>query len=122
MANQLNRKQRTQKRHYRSRRRLEGTTERPRLAVFRSTKHIYVQLIDDSTGSTITSASSVDKALKGDLSHGGDLTAAGKVGTLIAERAQKAGVKNVVFDRGGNIYHGRVAALAESAREAGLEF
>ena len=95
---------------------------RPRLSVFRSGKHIYAQIIDDSKGVTVAAASSIDKDLKGKLSKGGDLAAAGEVGKLVAQRALKAGVKEVVFDRGGYIYHGRVKALAESAREGGLSF
>ena len=95
---------------------------RARLSVFRSSKHIYAQVIDDGTGKTVASASSLDKDLKGGLPKGGDLAAAQAVGKLIAERATKAGVKDVVFDRGGYLYHGRVKALAEAAREGGLNF
>jgi large subunit ribosomal protein L18 len=95
---------------------------RARLSVFRSSKHIYAQVIDDSAGKTMAAASSLDKDLKGSLAKGSDLAAAGAVGKLLAERAIKAGVKDVVFDRGGYIYHGRVKALAEAAREAGLNF
>jgi large subunit ribosomal protein L18 len=95
-----------------------GTTERPRLAVYRSLKHIYVQLIDDTAGKTLASASSEEKGFAGS----GNIDGAKKVGAAIAERAKSAGVSSVVFDRGGFKYHGRVAALADSAREAGLEF
>jgi large subunit ribosomal protein L18 len=95
---------------------------RARLSVFRSSKHIYAQVIDDSAGKTVAAASTLDKDLKGALPKGSDLKAAEAVGKLVAERALKAGVKDVVFDRGGYIYHGRVKALAEAAREAGLNF
>jgi large subunit ribosomal protein L18 len=95
---------------------------RPRLSVFRSSKHIYAQVIDDSAGRTLAAASTLDKELKADVKKGGDLAAAGAVGKLLAERAVKAGVKDVIFDRGGYLYHGRVKALADAAREAGLNF
>jgi large subunit ribosomal protein L18 len=95
---------------------------RARLSVFRSSKHIYAQVIDDGAGKTMASASSLDKDLKGSLAKGSDLAAAEAVGRLVAERAIEAGVKDVVFDRGGYIYHGRVKALADAAREAGLNF
>ena len=98
------------------------SNDRPRLSVFRSSKHIYAQVIDDSQGRTLAAASSVDKALKGKLAKGTDKAAAAEVGKLIAERASAAGVKEVVFDRGGYLYHGRVKALAEAAREGGLSF
>ena len=99
-----------------------GTTERPRLSVFRSDKHIYAQVIDDLAGRTLASASSTASEVRGDLANGGNVTAAKKVGTAIAERAKAAGVKAVAFDRGGRMYHGRVKALADAAREAGLQF
>jgi large subunit ribosomal protein L18 len=111
-----------QRRHYRLRRRVTGTTARPRLAVFRSLKHIYAQIIDDADGRTLAAASTMDTGLKGQLKTGGDLGAAKAVGKLIAERAKEKGVTQVVFDRGGFAYHGRVASLADAAREAGLEF
>jgi large subunit ribosomal protein L18 len=95
---------------------------RARLSVFRSSKHIYAQVIDDRDGKTVAAASSLDKDLKGALPKGSDLAAAQAVGKLIAERAVKAGVKDVVFDRGGYLYHGRVKALADGAREGGLSF
>ena len=95
---------------------------RPRLSVFRSSKHIYAQVIDDRAGKTVAAASTLDKGLKGSLPKGSDLAAATAVGKLLAERALAAGVKDVVFDRGGYLYHGRVKALAEAAREAGLHF
>lgn len=107
----------------RSRQRLrEKGHGRPRLSVFRSGKHIYAQVIDDAANRTVAAASSVDKALKGKLKTGADVTAAGEVGKLIAERATAAGVARVVFDRGGYKFHGRVKALADAAREAGLSF
>jgi large subunit ribosomal protein L18 len=105
--------------HKRIRRKLAGTTERPRLAVFRSVAHIYAQVIDDSQGNTLVSASSVDKGAR---TKGGNVAAAKTIGKLVAERAKEKGIKQVVFDRGGYHYHGRVKALADAAREAGLEF
>jgi len=103
--------------------RVRGHKERPRLAVFKSGRHIYAQIIDDGSGSTLAHASSLDPGLKKESGgKGTNRDAAGKVGGLVAERAQKAGVKKVVFDRGGYRYHGRVKALAEGARAAGLEF
>jgi large subunit ribosomal protein L18 len=105
--------------HQRIRRKLSGTKERPRLAVFRSVAHIYAQVIDDVEGRTLASASSVDKAGK---TKGGNVAAAKAIGKLVAERAKEKGVKQVVFDRGGYQYHGRIKALADAAREAGLEF
>ncbi len=122
MIKKVNRKEASAKRHRRIRVALSGTTERPRLAVYRSTKHIYAQIIDDVKGVTIASAGSVEEALKAKLSHGGNIEASKEIGKLVAERAKKAGVSQVVFDRGGNLYHGRIAALADAAREAGLEF
>ena len=95
---------------------------RPRLSVYRSSKQIYAQVIDDATGNTVASASTIEKDLKGSLKTGADVSAAAAVGKLVAERATKAGVTKVVFDRGGYIYHGRVKALADAAREGGLEF
>jgi len=105
--------------HKRIRRKLAGSTERPRLAVFRSVAHIYAQVIDDTQGKTLVSASSVDK---GGKTNGGNVAAAKAIGKLVAERAKEKGIKSVVFDRGGYLYHGRVKALAEAARAAGLEF
>ena len=107
------------KRHNRVRGKISGTPERPRLCVFRSENHIYAQVIDDVAGNTLVSASSVEKGFEG---LGSNCEAAKKVGTAVAERALKKGIEEVVFDRGGYIYHGRVAALAEAAREAGLSF
>jgi large subunit ribosomal protein L18 len=108
-------------RHFRVRKKIKGTTERPRLNVFRSSKHIYAQIIDDTKGITLAAASTLDKEL-GEIKNGGNVEAAKKVGALIAKRAQEKGIKNVVFDRGGYLYHGRVQALADAAREAGLDF
>lgn len=122
MIKSQNRKTKVQKRHQTIRVKLSGTSEAPRLAVYRSTKHIYAQVIDDVKGVTLASASSVDKDLKAKLGHGGNIEAAQKVGEAVAKKALKAGVKDVVFDRGGFLYHGRVAALADAAREAGLNF
>jgi large subunit ribosomal protein L18 len=105
--------------HERIRRKLSGTEQRPRLAVFRSVAHIYVQVIDDTKGVTLVSASSVDKTAN---AKGGNVAGAKTIGTLVAERAKEKGIKSVVFDRGGYQYHGRVKALADAARAAGLEF
>ncbi len=110
------------KRHLRVRKKINGTTQRPRLSVFRSSKHIYAQLIDDVLGVTVASASTLDKELAGQVSNGGNIEAARKVGELIANRAKAKGVEQIVFDRGGYLYHGRIQALADAAREAGLEF
>lgn len=96
--------------------------DRPRLSVFRSGKNIYAQVIDDASSKTLASASSIDKNLRGDLKNGGDIAAAEVVGKTVAERAKAAGIEEVVFDRGGYLYHGRVKALAEAAREGGLKF
>ncbi len=104
--------------HSRIRKKVRGSAERPRLAVFRSVNHIYAQLIDDSSGKTLATASTTEKDLGGKT--GGNVEAARSVGKAIAERAQKAGVSNVVFDRGGYVYHGRVKALLDATREAGL--
>ena len=108
--------------HKRIRRKLSGTAARPRLAVFRSEAHIYAQVIDDVAGSTVVSASTIDKGAKGGHPKGGNVAAAKAIGKLVAERAKEKGIKSVVFDRGGYQYHGRVKALADAAREAGLEF
>lgn len=107
------------KRHRRVRKNISGTAERPRLNVFRSLNNIYAQIIDDTKGVTLVAASSLDKDFEG---YGGNVEAAKTVGKMVAEKAVKAGIKQVVFDRGGYVYHGRVAALAEGAREGGLEF
>lgn len=107
------------KRHGRVRGKISGTAERPRLSVFRSENHIYAQIIDDVAGNTLVSASTVEKSFEG---NGSNIEAAKKIGATVAERALAKGIENVVFDRGGYIFHGRVAALAEGAREAGLKF
>jgi len=109
------------RRHVRVRKRVTGTPERPRLAVFRSNAHICAQVIDDTTGRTLAAAATVEKDIKS-AGGTGNKPAASTVGRLVAERARAAGVSRVVFDRGGFLYHGRVAALADAAREAGLEF
>ena len=109
------------RRHFRVRKKVAGTAERPRLAVFRSNKHISAQVIDDRSGRTLAAASTVEKSLR-DAGGTGNRSAAASVGRLVAERARAAGVTSVVFDRGGFQYHGRVAAVADAAREAGLEF
>jgi large subunit ribosomal protein L18 len=117
------RKQSLTRRSDRVRRQLKAVANgRPRLSVHRSSKNIYVQVIDDAAGVTLASASTLDAGLRGDLKTGADVSAAAAVGKLIAERASKAGVKEVVFDRGAFIYHGRIKALAEAAREGGLSF
>jgi len=108
------------KKHYRMRRKISGTAQCPRLAVFRSARHIYAQIIDDTQGVTLTSAGTQDPSLKG--VYGGNKAAAAMVGSLIAEKAKAAGITSVVFDRGGLLYHGRIAALADAAREGGLKF
>ena len=110
------------KKHMRVRNRLAGTTERPRLAVFRSNNHMYAQIIDDTVGKTLVAASTLEKDVKAELKKTNDVEAAAYLGTVIAKRAVEKGIKEVVFDRGGYIYQGKVAALAEAAREAGLEF
>ena len=107
--------------HTRIREKMSGTAERPRLNVYRSLNHIYTQLIDDLNGVTLASASSFGKKTE-DKPYGGNIAAAIEVGKLIAQRAQEKGIKKVVFDRGGYLYHGRIKALADAAREAGLEF
>lgn len=117
-----NRKKDTAKRHYRLRRKLHGTKERPRLSVYRSGRHIYAQLIDDEAKITLASAGTLDKLIKDNISSGANIKAAEEVGKLISAKAKEIGVECVIFDRGGNLYHGRVAALANAAREGGLLF
>ncbi len=114
--------QRLQRRKWRVRKSVFGTAERPRLSVFRSDKHITCQIINDFEGKTLVSATSIDKEVRGDLANGGNIAAAKTIGKAIAERAKAAGITQVAFDRGGRLYHGRVKALAEAAREAGLKF
>lgn len=111
-----------QKRHLRIRKTVNGTPERPRLNVYRSLNHIYAQIIDDKAGRTLVSASTLDKELKGKLGETGNKEAAKAVGKLVAEKALAKGIEEVIFDRGGYIYHGRVKELAEGAREGGLKF
>jgi large subunit ribosomal protein L18 len=120
MLSKKNRKEIARKRHYRLRRRLAGTSERPRLSVYRSGKHIYAQVIDDQLSVTVAAASTQDKELRSE--SGANVEAARRVGELVAKRALEAGITTVVFDRGGFLYHGRIASLAEAAREAGLAF
>jgi len=125
MLSKTSKDQTRQKVHTRIRKKLAGTTERPRLNVYRSVNHIYAQVIDDAEGKTLVSATSVEKGngVKGDKRPtGGNVSSAKEVGKLIAERAKEKGIKKVVFDRGGYLYHGRIKALADAAREAGLEF
>lgn len=110
------------RRHHRVRLRVYGTPDRPRMNVFRSNAHLYAQVIDDTTGKTLVSASTLDKEIKGKLKSGANLAAAVAVGRLVAERALKANLKEVVFDRGGYRFHGRIKALAEASREKGLKF
>ena len=119
MIKLTNRKEQTKVRHLRVRKKISGTTETPRLAVFRSIKHIYAQIIDDTTGKTLASASSKVKDFK--LKHGGNIEAAKLVGAELGKKAVKAGVKQVVFDRGGFLFHGRVKALADAVVEAGIK-
>ena len=110
------------KKHSRMRNRFSGTAERPRLSVFRSNNHMYAQVIDDTAGNTLVSASTLEKDVKAELEKTNNVEAAAYLGTVIAKRALEKGIKTVVFDRGGFIYQGKVAALADAAREAGLEF
>ena len=110
------------KKHNRMRNRFSGTAERPRLSVFRSNNHMYAQIIDDTVGNTLVSASTLEKDVKAEIEKTNNVEAAAYLGTVIAKRALEKGIKTVVFDRGGFIYQGRVAALADAAREAGLEF
>ncbi|MCM1143243.1 MAG: 50S ribosomal protein L18 [Blautia sp.] len=110
------------KKHRRMRNHLSGTSERPRLAVFRSNNHMYAQIIDDTVGNTLVAASTLEKDVKAELEKTNNVDAAAYLGTVIAKRAIEKGIKTVVFDRGGFIYQGKIAALADAAREAGLEF
>ena len=119
MVSKIDKKAQRRKRHVRVRSKISGTPERPRLCVFRSNANIYAQVIDDVNGVTLASASTLDKEFEG---AAGNCEAAKKVGAMVAQRAKEKGISVVVFDRGGCIYHGRVAALAEGAREGGLEF
>jgi large subunit ribosomal protein L18 len=122
MSQKISRNEIRKRKHIRVRNKISGTGDRPRLCVFRSLLHIYAQVIDDTTGNTLASASTLDKEVKEQNITNGNIKGAAAVGKLIAARALDKGIANVVFDRGGYIYHGRVAALAEAAREAGLKF
>ena len=122
MINKVSRAQVRQKKHRRMRNHIAGTAERPRLAVFRSNNHMYAQIIDDTVGRTLVSASTTQKEIKAELENTDDVKAAAYLGTVIGKRAVEAGIKEVVFDRGGFSYQGKIQALADAAREAGLEF
>ncbi|MCR2043515.1 50S ribosomal protein L18 [Anaerosalibacter massiliensis] len=122
MLKQRNKNEERKKRHMRTRQKLTGTPERPRLNVYRSLEHIYAQVIDDTVGNTIVSASTLDKEIKEKVDNTSNKEAAKLVGELVAKRAQEKGISQVIFDRGGHIYHGRIKELADSAREAGLKF
>lgn len=122
MINKPNSREVRLRKHSRVRKKISGTSERPRLCVFRSLKNIYAQVIDDTTGNTLIAASTIDPAIKGKVEFGGNKDAAKEVGKLVAQKALEKGIKSVVFDRGGYIYHGRIKELADAARESGLEF
>jgi large subunit ribosomal protein L18 len=122
MISALDRARERKRIHSRIRRKMRGDASRPRLCVFRSLKHIYAQVIDDMQGTTLVAAASTEKDVSGDLKSAGNLQSAKVVGKVIAERARAKGIEAVVFDRGGYLYHGRIKALAEAAREAGLKF
>jgi large subunit ribosomal protein L18 len=122
MIKKPTRKSTRQKRHYKIRKKISGTPESPRLCVFRSNKHIYAQIIDDLAGNTLVAASTKEASVAGELKSTSNIEAAKAVGTAVAKKAITNGISNVVFDRGGYIYHGKVKALADSAREAGLQF
>ena len=122
MVKKISRAKIRQKKHRRIRHRLSGTTQAPRLAVFRSNQHMYAQIIDDTIGSTLVSASTLQEEVKAGLEYTNNIEAAAKVGEVIGKRAVEKGIKKVVFDRGGFLYHGKIKALADAAREAGLEF
>ena len=122
MINKVSRASVRTKKHRRMRHHIVGTAQRPRLAVFRSNNHMYVQIIDDVAQTTLVSASTLQKDVKEKLEKTNDVAAAAYLGTVIAKKAQEAGIKSVVFDRGGFIYQGKIQALADAAREAGLEF
>lgn len=122
MISKVSRAKVRQNKHRRIRNRFAGTPERPRLAVFRSNNHMYAQIIDDTVGNTLVAASTLEKDIKANLEHTNDVAAAAAVGTAIAKKALEKGITAVVFDRGGFIYQGKVQALADAAREAGLQF
>ena len=122
MVSKKSRAEMREKKHMRIRNRFSGTAERPRLAVFRSNNHMYTQIIDDTVGNTLVSASTLEKEIKAELNKTNDVEAAAYLGKVIAKRAMDKGISEVVFDRGGFLYHGKIEALAEAAREAGLVF
>jgi large subunit ribosomal protein L18 len=122
MVNKVSRQKVRVKKHIKLRNRFSGTAERPRLAVFRSNNHMYAQIIDDTVGITLVAASTLEKEVKAEISKTNDVEAAAYLGTVIAKKALEKGITAVVFDRGGFIYQGKIAALADAAREAGLEF
>ncbi len=122
MVSKKSRAEMREKKHMRIRNRFSGTAERPRLAVFRSNNHMYAQIIDDTVGNTLVSASTLEKEIKAELNKTNDVEAAAYLGKVIAKRAKDKGISEVVFDRGGFLYHGKIEALAEAAREAGLVF
>ncbi len=122
MVSKVSRAKVRENKHRRLRNRFAGTAERPRLAVFRSNNHMYAQIIDDTVGNTLVAASTMEKDIKANLEHTNDVAAAAAVGTAIAKKALEKGIKTVVFDRGGFIYQGKIQALADAAREAGLKF
>ena len=122
MVSKKSRSEVRENKHKKIRNRFSGTAQRPRLAVFRSNNHMYAQIIDDTVGNTLVSASTLEKSVKSELEKTNNVDAAAYLGTVIAKRAIEKGIKTVVFDRGGFIYQGKIAALADAAREAGLEF
>ena len=122
MVSKKSRSEVRENKHRKLRNRFSGTAERPRLAVFRSNNHMYAQIIDDTVGNTLVSASTLQKDVKAELQNTDDVAAAAYLGTVIGKKAIEAGIEKVVFDRGGYIYHGKVKALADAAREAGLKF
>ena len=122
MVSKKSRSEVRMKKHARIRNRFSGTAEKPRLAVFRSNNHMYAQIIDDTVGNTLVAASTVEKSARAELEHTNTVDAAAYIGTLIAKRALEKGIETVVFDRGGFIYQGKIQALADAAREAGLKF
>ena len=122
MVSKVSRTEVRQEKHRRLRRHINGTAERPRLSVFRSNNHMYAQIIDDTVGKTLVSASTLQKEVNAELEHTDDVAAAAHLGTVIGKKAIEAGIESVVFDRGGYVYHGKVKALADAAREAGLKF
>ena len=122
MINKVSRASVRTKKHRRMRHHIVGTAQRPRLAVFRSNNHMYAQIIDDTVGKTLVSASTLQKEVRAELENTDDVAAAAHLGTVIGKKAVEAGIESVVFDRGGYIYHGKVKALADAAREAGLKF